>query len=53
MTPKWQRKNRSELTTYTITYTYGTQGNWTKAVIKSKAGKAPAQTVITITRVIE
>ena len=53
MTPKWQRKKRSELTTYTITYTYGTQGNWTKAVIKSKAGKAPAQTVITITRVIE
>lgn len=53
MTPKWQRKKRSDLTTYTITYTYDAQGNWTKAVMKSKTGKAAPQTAVTITRTLE
>jgi len=50
---KWVRRRAIETCTYTMTYTYDAQGNWTKAVIQSKSGKSPSQKAFEINRSIE
>ena len=49
---KWQRRRMNFSHTYTFTYTYDEKGNWTKAVVYSKAGKDPRTLAFTITRAI-
>jgi len=55
-TPTWVHKKRNEQTTYTFTYTYDAQGNWTKAVVAMRTnarGRVKTQAAaITVTRVI-
>ena len=51
-TTKWVRKKISYKTEYTITYTNDAQGNWTKAVMYAKSGKAPRSMAVTINRKI-
>ena len=38
--------------TFTVTYTYDPQGNWTKAIVKSKMGKQPSRPAFEIIRAI-
>ena len=35
-----------------MTYTYDPQGNWTKAIVKSKMGKQPSRPAFEIIRAI-
>lgn len=55
-TEKWVRKSKESQTTYTVTYTYDTQGNWTKAVIarriKYNSGVDNTPAALTITRTL-
>ena len=52
-TNKWVRRRAIETNTYTMTYTYDPQGNWTKAVVNSKTGKQASQKAFVIERSIE
>lgn len=55
-TETWVRKSRDTQKTYTVTYTYDAQGNWTKAVIALKTnydgGVENQPAVITISRTL-
>ena len=51
-TNKWVRRRAIETNTYTMTYTYDPQGNWTKVVVNSKTGKQPSQKAFEIIRTI-
>ena len=52
-TSKWVRRKALQSETYTMTYTYDPQGNWTKVVVNSKTGKQPSQKAFIIERSIE
>lgn len=49
---KWVRRKVIDSETYTMTYTYDPQGNWTKAIVKSKTGKQPSRPAFEIIRAI-
>lgn len=49
---KWQRRRANYSETYTFTYTYDAQGNWTKAVVYSKSGNDPRRLAFSINRTI-
>jgi hypothetical protein len=49
---KWVRRKVIDSETYTMTYTYDSQGNWTKAIVKSKMGKQPSRPAFEIIRAI-
>ncbi len=51
-TNKWVRRRAIETNTYTMTYTYDSQGNWTKASVFTKSGRQPRQKAFEIIREI-